>query len=108
MKIYIVMGTTGEYSDRSEWPVVAYQDEAMAQAHVLAATAEASRIQAALAATDSASRYTEEGRAQYLEIMKSSPYDPDLYIDYTGTSYYVMGAELQTALPVSLPHADEP
>ncbi len=34
MKIYIVMGCQGEYSDRSEWPVVAYRKKARAEAEV--------------------------------------------------------------------------
>ena len=31
--IYIVYGSTGEYSDRSEWPVAAYMDETLARTH---------------------------------------------------------------------------
>lgn len=33
-KIFVVMGTHGEYSDRSEWPVCAYEKEVLAQDHV--------------------------------------------------------------------------
>lgn len=40
--IFLVWGTRGEYSDRSEWPVAAYDDEASAQAAV-AALKEAAR-----------------------------------------------------------------
>lgn len=43
-KIYVVMGTTGEYSDRSEWPVIAYFDEEKAKQHVTLARQEAKRI----------------------------------------------------------------
>lgn len=32
--IYVVMGSHGEYSDRSEWMVAAYPDEQKAQEHV--------------------------------------------------------------------------
>lgn len=32
-KVYVVMGSHGEYSDRSEWCVAAYLDEALAKAH---------------------------------------------------------------------------
>lgn len=36
--VYVVMGETGEYSDRRDWPVCAYvDDEPAAQAHVLRA-----------------------------------------------------------------------
>jgi len=43
-KIYVVMGTTGEYSDRSEWLVIAYFDEEKAKQHVTLARQEAKRI----------------------------------------------------------------
>lgn len=32
--VYVVMGMEGEYSDRAEWPVAAYIDQAKAQQHV--------------------------------------------------------------------------
>lgn len=31
--VHIVMATKGEYSDRSEWPLVAYLDESLAREH---------------------------------------------------------------------------
>lgn len=34
--IHIVVGTVGEYSDRSEWEVCAYFDKSLAEAHVKA------------------------------------------------------------------------
>ena len=34
MKVYVVMGTSGDYSDRREWVVCAYTDEALAKQHV--------------------------------------------------------------------------
>lgn len=34
MKIYIVIGTSGEYSDRDEWLVKAYQSGTKAEEHV--------------------------------------------------------------------------
>ena len=42
--IYVVMGTCGEYSDRTEWPVAAYTDEGLAKDHVKAATAKAREL----------------------------------------------------------------
>lgn len=42
--VYVVMGTTGEYSDRIEWVVIAYDNETKAQQHVTLATQEAHRI----------------------------------------------------------------
>ncbi len=34
MQIHIVIASQGEYSDRTEWPVCAYLDEAVAREHV--------------------------------------------------------------------------
>lgn len=42
--IYIVIGTTGEYSDKNEWFVIAYDKEESAKQHVNLATQEAHRI----------------------------------------------------------------
>lgn len=39
------MGTSGEYSDRREWPVIAYHDEGAAKRHVEAAQSEAIRLE---------------------------------------------------------------
>lgn len=45
-KVCVVMGTSGEYSDRREWVVCAYTDEALAKAHVEAAAARSREIAA--------------------------------------------------------------
>lgn len=39
MKIFVVMGTSGDHSEREEWAVCAYSSERLAQAHVEAASA---------------------------------------------------------------------
>jgi hypothetical protein len=44
--IYVVMGQHGEYSDRSEWAVIAFHDEAAAKRHVTLAQDEARRLEA--------------------------------------------------------------
>lgn len=36
--IYVVRGSSGEYSDRNEWPVAAYLDEPSAEKHVAMAS----------------------------------------------------------------------
>lgn len=43
-KVYVVMGTSGEYSDRNEWPVIAYFDKEKAEQHIKNATQEANKI----------------------------------------------------------------
>jgi hypothetical protein len=44
--LYVVMGSEGEYSDRSTWPVRAFIDQAKATAHVVKATCRANEIAA--------------------------------------------------------------
>lgn len=45
VQIHIVMGTTGEYNDRSQWAVCAYQDKARADEHADLAKIEAHKIE---------------------------------------------------------------
>lgn len=80
-KIYVVMGTTGEYSDRTEWPVKAFLDEERAKALVLAATERSKELQA--------SRATKYERPKGV-----NQYDPSMEMDYTGTEYYLMTVPL--------------
>lgn len=82
MKIYVVFGVTGEYSDRKEWPVVSYRDEQLAQDHVVRATERA-----------------KEWEAIRKENYDSPPtgwnqYDESMVCDYTGTSYFYHTIEL--------------
>ena len=73
MEIYVVMGITGEYSDREEWPVCAFYDERKAKERVILASAKAKEIFAV-------DRYWEEETP--------SEYDKFYRHDYTGTTYY--------------------
>jgi len=76
-QIYVVMGWSGEYSDRREWPVRAYTDESKAKAQVMLLDAMARDLQATKGQYPS---FTEEER-------KALP-DPDIQFDYTGTRYF--------------------
>ena len=82
MKIYVVMGTTGEYSDRTEWGIVAYTDEKKAQEHVDNATRRSNEL------------YATVGRYEYRDIRGQNEFDPDGYNDYTGNSYYLLELDL--------------
>jgi hypothetical protein len=73
------MGSTGEYSDRTEWAVLAFTSEAKAAAHCTLATARAHEIQQALGQSPAGMQHYE-----------NNEYDPDMRMDYTGTSYYVL------------------
>lgn len=84
-KIWIVMGTTGEYSDRREWPVLAYLDRARAEERVRLASQRASEILVLSG---------EDWEARESAI---NEHDPDAgEMDYTGTRYYLMAVELET------------
>ena len=82
MKVWIVMGTTGEYSDRSEWPVCVYADEARAQARAEAATQRAAEIY--------------EARPRYSAPPEgANEHDPKMQMDYTGTTYFLAESEMR-------------
>jgi hypothetical protein len=81
--VYIVMGSTGEYSDRSEWPVVAYLNEEHAKEHVEKATAYAKEFEV-FAQRDEFRHNTWDKRRE----LTVSPFDPRFSMDYTGTSYW--------------------
>lgn len=85
MTIYIVMGKTGEYSDRSEWPVVAYPSYSEAQTHVTLATEQARLIESK---RENDWEYIDEDQTE------KNIYDPKMRMDYNGTRYYIMEVDL--------------
>lgn len=82
MKIFVVRGTTGEYSDRTEWPVKAFLSEKAAQELVIAATQRANEV------------FTDRS---YDRDIDKNQFDPDMRMDYTGTSYMIETVELDNA-----------
>ena len=80
--LWIVTGSTGEYSDRCEWTLCAYRTEEEAKRHVELAQAEADRIER-----------TRENRYNSGEPNK---YDSRMQMDYTGTSYHCEMVELRS------------
>ncbi len=88
MTIWVVMGTTGEYSDRNEWPVVAFADKAKAEARIIACTEEANKRYANSQVPDD-----DNGWSSY--NTKDNPLDPHMKIDYTGTSYFHYEVEVE-------------
>lgn len=90
MKIFIVEGSTGEYSDHDEWPVAAYKDEELAKEHVRLADEE---YRVWLGGRDPYSL----GYLERQEVVNS--YDPEMRMDYTGLSYSYYTVELRDALP---------
>ena len=82
--VYLVMGTTGEYSGRDEWPVAAYLEEEIAQWHVRLVSTWARQWE-----TKYQSEYEVEDPPDGW-----CPLDPKMCMKYTGTSYYYLKAPL--------------
>jgi hypothetical protein len=84
MKIWVLFGMTGEYSDRQEWPVRAYKDQAEAQAA-------RERCDAYAHSAPDYWHETYETRGKYVA---NNPDDPSMCLDYTGTEYGIYELEL--------------
>jgi hypothetical protein len=80
MKIYIVEGSTGEYSDRQDWIVCAYQSKEKAEEH----------------ADKAEHRAKEMLPKRYSNFEGQNEFDPHMRMDYTGTEYYVIETELKS------------
>lgn len=90
MKIYVVIGTTGEYSDRNEWVVCAYTDEDKAKTHIIKAE-EFARV-----------KFLERSSAEDWQAWCTSlrtPLDPQMDMFYTGTSYYYVETDIRAEVP---------
>lgn len=85
LTVYVVRGSTGEYSDRSEWPVRAFMSETEAQALVLAATDRARAIE-----------YERRDRCDLVGVDSrlTNEYDSNMSMDYNGTFYNYETVEL--------------
>ena len=82
MNVYTVIGTTGEYSDRNEWPVISYLDEERAKDHVVRAT-------------EKATEWKVIRKETYADPPEGwSEYDHKMSMDYTGTAYYYVTTEI--------------
>lgn len=97
MKVYVVVGTTGEYSDRIEWQVCAYRDEEQAKAHVQGA-------EGYVRANYQTGRPRLIGGMVYeVPDGDENPWDPELptYAGsvYTGVSYSYSAVELRNTVP---------
>lgn len=84
--IWIVQGTTGEYSDRTDWYVCAYRSQEMAEEHASKAMRRAKEIQ--------------HGNKQYYRpVPGENEFDPAMLLDYTGTEYTTASIEIRDAVP---------
>lgn len=91
-KIYVVFGTSGEYSDYREWPVACYEGEAMAIQH-----------------GDLATQYSEIVFENWRSSEKwpadppDLPYDPDCPHRAEEAQYFVRSVPVRTCLPLAMP-----
>jgi len=88
--IYVVMGTTGEYSDRGEWPVRAHRTKLAAEDHV----ARAERLAKAAFAKYGSHMFSWQTEAEGGLSDEFKAEDPNLNWQYTGTSYFIYEVEL--------------
>ena len=88
MDIWIVEGSTGEYSDHREWILCAFTTEAAANALVLQASARARELQQKYPASYWFSWDNDDGKER-------NEFDPQMEIDYTGVNYRTIKCELR-------------
>lgn len=105
--IYIVMGTVGEYSDRDEWPVVAYDSEVLAEQHVTRAAERGREIVNAKVITITTPNWNQpelsreqvqlrekEWRA-YVDSWRTNEYDPKFTVSGDPATYFFYETELR-------------
>lgn len=92
-KVWIVQGSTGEYSDHDEWVICAYRTQEQANTHAVLAAARAREIQKA-ADGEMVFSWDLERLGMFNE------YDKDMRIDYTGVNYQVIEVELRDEGPI--------
>ena len=91
MIIWIVEGSTGEYSDHTEWPVCAFKTEELAKEMVELCSAEYRRIKI---------RREELGLERWEDLPADCihKYDKGFTEDYTGTNYQCYPVELRETI----------
>jgi hypothetical protein len=94
--VYVVRGTTGEYSDRTEWSVYGFESEAEARAYVDFLGEQRKRL------PQRSWSYTDD-LAVEVEMRK---FDPCFSEDYTGTSWYVEPVLIQSSASASVAAAE--
>jgi N-methylhydantoinase B/oxoprolinase/acetone carboxylase alpha subunit len=92
--IYVLRGSTGEYSDRTDWIVRAYTDKIIADAHCSLANQQADDYKKAIETWENSVEYinsTWEEEQEMIIILRNKHLtaDNNARIDYTGTSYWV-------------------
>lgn len=84
--IYVVSGSTGEYSDRTDWMVRAYADEEAAKAVVTEYSAKAKEVEARCRLEEDDPNYVDRYNTYAPDFKWPHP-DPHFQMQYTGTEY---------------------
>ena len=97
--IYILQGSTGEYSDRTDWIVRAYHEKDAADSSRTKADYEAAQCKKAVAEYEELESYTNNEWSKIdaeIIAIRSRLLTVDLsaQFDYTGTTYWVVPCEL--------------
>ena len=91
--IYILQGTSGNYEERYEWIVCAYQDRAAATAHTKKAQCRACRIECACKLWRELRLGTARERTTFFDdwgnFVGENSYDPNMIIGFTPIRYFV-------------------
>lgn len=106
-KVYVVKGTSGEYSDAVEWQVAAYFDRDRAEEHVSLLNDWAKRAGEVVGMWDDEGAQEEALKGMGVtekkgrpwgdaeeRLRKVCPYDADPYLSYSGTHYVVVDVPL--------------
>jgi hypothetical protein len=101
--VWVVIGTTGEYSGRNEWVVAVYLEKGLAERHADLAMEEERRLLKAREASGVESYvfiYEQDSLAPEHAALLVNRYDPKAQRDYTGTDYHAAeSCSLRLELP---------
>lgn len=93
-EIFVVIGSTGEYSDRSEWCVAAVETEDAAKRYVAALDVQYQSIP----------QHMRDDRWDHEDEIKAiMTLDPEFSMDYTGTRYHYHAVNYYGSAEVPLP-----
>lgn len=92
-RAYIVEGTTGEHSDHRTWPVAVFTSRSRAVTFMVKAN---QWLKDNGLHDEFYSTYSHSHRQR---VAKTSPFDPNLDVDYTNSSYSIVPTRLNPELP---------
>lgn len=88
-KVWVVMGSTGEFSDRTEWPVIGFTSEIGAMECIAALDEKMQQMP---------QEWRKDRWAHQSKIKAHmAALDPQFMMDYTGTKYFFYEVEIAQA-----------